>query len=102
MAKIKGRFYFKRTSNGNLVGEFSNDAGTKTFTESSDLVGPDSGSFVGQYHSTWQENRQSFFAELTIKPDGSLLKLAWLGATKFEGRGMLCDDILIGDYNSVP
>ena len=38
MAKLLiGQFYFKRTTNGNLVGEFSNNFENRIYTESSDL-----------------------------------------------------------------
>jgi hypothetical protein len=101
MAKINGRFYFKRTRNGNLIGEFSNDAGTDVFSESADLITQDTGGYLGTYRSTWREKSTAFFAELTISPQGRLFRLEWHdGVIKFKGEGMLCDDILVGDYQS--
>jgi hypothetical protein len=100
--KIIGRFYLKKTSNGNLVGEFSNDHDTRISTESCDLMGNAAGYF-GEYHSTWQENGQSHFAKLTISPNGPhLFALKWCSGTSdiFVGDGMMCDEILIGNYQS--
>jgi|HubBroStandDraft_2_1064218.scaffolds.fasta_scaffold275467_2 hypothetical protein len=104
MPKIIGRFYLKHTSNGNLIGEFSNDHSAEISTESCDLRGNANG-YVGQYHSTWQENGNPFFADLEIthKPNtnNKIFTLKWRGASNFDGEGMFCDDILIGDYHSV-
>jgi hypothetical protein len=107
MPTIIGRFFFKKTSNGNLIGEFSNRQSAGIYTESSDLIGNDSG-YIGKYYSTWQEEGESLFANLEIlqKPqcNNKIFTLEWRrgGQLKFEGEGMLCDDILIGDYHSVP
>ena len=111
--KVIGRFYFKQTSNGNLIGEFSNRASDGIATESCDFREPESKDlrksiadrFLGKYYSTWQENGAKRIAELTIKPHGNsrLFDLAWdwtNGEHAFVGEGMLCDDILIGDYQS--
>jgi len=102
--KINGRFYFKKTSNGNLVGEWSNSLETQTFSESADLVEPGAGTYLGDYASTWQENKNPIFATLTIRRKrlGPLFTLEWRGTSNFDGEGMLCDDILIGDYHSLP
>ncbi|HZM05014.1 MAG TPA: hypothetical protein VFC44_18590 [Candidatus Saccharimonadales bacterium] len=107
--EVTGRFYFKRTTNGNLIGEFSNDGGV--VTESSDLVNGEI-DFHGKsdlpvtFNSTWQENGKPYFATLVVTRKGKLLDLfdlVWTGkygAGNFKGKGMLCDDILIGDYQS--
>jgi hypothetical protein len=101
-----GRFYFKKTRNGNLIGEFSNNlSGNIISTESADFIekveGAD-GDYFGKYHSTWQENGKSYFANLEITPkvgNNKLFTLNWTRNGKiFVGEGMLCDDILIGDY----
>jgi hypothetical protein len=105
MAKVTGRFYFKQTSNGNLIGEFSNDQSTGISTESADLLGINNIDFIGTYNSTWRENRTPSFAvlEITHKPNtnNKIFTLQWRGVSNFDGEGMLCDDILIGDYRSV-
>jgi hypothetical protein len=102
-----GRFYFKKTSNGNLIGEFSNNlSGNIISTESADFIkkveGAD-GDYFGEYNSTWQENGNPLFANLKISPkagNDKLFTLNWSrnGKRVFVGEGMLCDDILIGDY----
>jgi hypothetical protein len=105
---IIGRFYLKRTSNGNLIGEFSNNqSGNIISTESADFIkkidGAD-GDYFGEYHSTWQENGEAVFANLKITPKpncNKLFTLKWRGASNFDGEGMFCDDILIGDYHSI-
>jgi hypothetical protein len=104
---IIGRFYLKKTSNGNLIGEFSNDHSNDISTESCDLRGIADGSYPGAYYSTWQEGGKPLFANLTIaqQPEGNnrLFSLEWSrdGACIFQGAGMLCDNILVGDYRSV-
>ena len=102
---LRGRFYFKRTRNKNLIGEFSNDQSADVFTESCDLQpssdGIGSDDFDGTYFSTWRESTQSCFADLVIINRGNLFSLEWTGragTSNFEGRGMRCDDMLIGDY----
>jgi hypothetical protein len=98
---IKGRFYFKQTSNGNLIGEWSNYE-SEPATESADLLGDynTSTQFVGTYNSTWQENGVGIFSKLRISNTAPSKKftLKW---DNFEGEAMLCDNILIGDYHSV-
>ena len=113
--KVSGRFYFKLTANGNLLGEWSNRdsiAAQPTSTESADfdvsLGSPKTrGTFVGSYRSTWQENGVAVFATLKIdlKPHvPDIFTLTWHSPSKgkpiFNGEGMLCDDILVGDYHS--
>jgi hypothetical protein len=55
--------------------------------------------------STWQENGNAFFATLTISRKSSRSHqyfLEWNSSPcNFRGEGMLCDDILIGDYCEV-
>jgi hypothetical protein len=110
--KIIGRFYLKQTSNGNLIGEWSNNTRAEIFTESCDLREKESSAlrksandrFLGVYYSTWQEGGQPCFANLTISPktgNDKLFTLKWRGIANFDGEGMLCDDILIGDYHQV-
>ncbi len=100
-----GRFYFKRTKNGNLIGEFSNLNSLKNSTESADAIEVEDNSFIGEYHSTWQENGKAHDAKLTIEykenTHNSIYVLKWFAKgqdIKFQGEGFLVDDILIGDY----
>jgi hypothetical protein len=98
---IIGRFYFKRTSNGNLIGEFSNNKRKRIFTESADLIGNGS-SFNGNYNSTWYD-KKPIFAKLSIISNGKKYSLYWNEENKetsFWGEGILYDNILIGDYRN--
>lgn len=103
---LLGRFYFKKTSNGNLVGEFSNNKSKSISTESADKI-ESFDSYIGTYNSTWQENGTMRFAKLYIsqKKDtgNTIFTLEWKVDDKliFVGEGMFCDNILIGDYQGV-
>jgi hypothetical protein len=109
MIKTTGRFYLKQTSNRNLIGEFSNRQNDNIFTESADLKSENANeNYIGKYNSTWQENGTAYFKVLEImhKPNtnNKIFTLKWRGErdeSGFDGEGMLCDDILIGDYHSV-
>lgn len=107
MEKIRGRFYFKKTSNNNLIGEFSNNVGNGVYTESADLIFQShNNGFIGKYNSTWHEDGQPFLTELEISPkngtNNSIFELKWTGDNShFKGEGMLCDEILIGNYWSL-
>lgn len=105
---LLGKFYFKKTTNGNLLGEFSNNIDNIILTESADLDQDDSESYLGDYNSTWQQNGKPCFANLKIsqKPGirNKIFILNWKvkgGILIFKGEGMLCDNILIGDYQKV-
>ncbi len=102
MKKVIGRFYFKQTINGNLIGEFSNNGTLKNYTESADLNSDTRKDvYVGVYDSTWHEDKACFAKlEITKKHD-SIFTLKWIGEGSFEGEGMLCDNILIGNYWSI-
>lgn len=99
--KLIGRFYFKRTTSGNLIGEFSNNLTFSNYTESADLI-ETKGEFIGKYHSSWQVDGNSFSAQLDIrmKPmSTNILLLEWVGAGfQYWGEGFISDGILIGDY----
>jgi len=104
-----GRFYFKQTSNGNLIGEFSNEDTNRSYTESADIIDPNKsieGDYVGVYDSTWNED-EACHATLEIKQKHKgIYSLTWVCDGNFEGtnsqgEGMLCDDILVGNYWSL-
>lgn len=104
MPKLAGRFFFKQTNNGNLLGEFSNNQGPDVSTESCDIIGCHTHPFLGDYHSTWQENGTAVFSKLSITPKPNapkLFVLHWTGATNFHGEAMVCDSGLVGDYRMV-
>ena len=101
---IIGCFYFKKTQNENLLGEFSHNKSHIILTESADII-KSIDNFVGEYHTTWQENTKIYFSKLQIshkaKSGGKIYKLIWLsdkGDIIFFGKGFLVDGILIGSY----
>ena len=109
MPYLAGRFYLKKTTSENLIGEFSNDKSGEVFTEGAvlqpgkpDLAEKDR--FSGSYKSTWLELGKPRMATLVIRHTHKLFTLEWTDNTQviFEGSGMLCDDILIGDYRVTP
>jgi len=103
---ITGRFYFRITNSGNLIGEFSNNGLTVNSTESADRKAShesNSNSFEGQFHSSWQEDGEAFYADLTIAPKTgttNILTLIWSRGKKtiFWGEGFLAEGLLIGNY----
>jgi len=104
MSNIIGRFYFKMTKTGNLIGEYSNGGMKEVKTESADAISKNQG-FVGTYHSTWAEGNKIDLTTLHInhKPDttNKIYSLEWKDQSNtiiFWGEGMLVDDLLIGDY----
>jgi hypothetical protein len=99
MAKVSGRFYFRRTINGNLLGEFSNDHTKRNFTESADIdKSENKDGFEGEYNTSWYEG-EPFSAKLKIKKEGELYFLEWTDPAAFTGEGMLCEkDLLVGNY----
>jgi len=107
-----GRFYFKKTANGNLIGEYSNCHPLTTRSYAEAATRTSSGSdWVGDYTTTWCEapNNRCVSAKLEIrtKPDCvGIFVLRWNsgsgpnGKPLFSGEAMLCDDMLIGDYTN--
>ena len=111
MATIIGRFYFKLTDAGNLIGEYSNSAGTRSLPESAMRKdGSEVGGFVSSYMSTWFEPSAGagVAALLKIEPkseSSDLFELTWCeiagNSDLYKGEAMLCDGMLIGNYWSV-
>jgi len=100
---VLGRFYFKQTANGNLLGEFSNTGMQVNRTESADITSRFNLPFIGTYRSTWfEQNEQSLDLEIQYKIDSNnrIYTLIWSnnGAITFVGEGFVVDSILIGDY----
>lgn len=101
--KLIGRFYFKKTKNGNLIGEFSNNLSKTNSTESADLIKQDTIGFNGEYASSWREDAEVKFAKLSITDKAgckNIYTIKWEQGDIiiFWGEGFVCDDILIGDY----
>lgn len=100
-----GRFYFKLTAIGNLIGEYSNLPSKGIHPESARRVSGDSKSYVGSYDDCWLDDKDSEYAKLDISQNedknNSIFILVWKDNNDkiiFKGRGMLCDNILIGNY----
>ena len=108
---LRGRFYFKLTTNGNLLGEFSNNYTDRCWTETANRIGGQSSEFVGTFITTWFEKMQekSITTKLVIRrKEGceGIYEVVWRADInensdrnpKFQGEAMLCDSILVGDY----
>lgn len=105
MVKIIGRFYFKMTKNGNLIGEYSN-SGMSTIDSESANAKTNQHGFIGKYESVWSEDDKSFLTLIEIEhrdeTNQKLYSLKWKKNKKtiFWGEGMIVDDMLIGDYRN--
>jgi hypothetical protein len=100
---IIGNFYFKRTSSGNLLGEYTNKKNKEIYSESAILKSEKSNTFKGKYNTTWLEGNvgDSHTGILDIsEAKGDKYDLTWSysGAVQFWGQGFVVDDILIGFY----
>lgn len=106
--KTFGNFYFKLTDAGNLIGEYLNDEIFDVRPESAWRQPQTTKKcFEGKYLSTWYEPKPSecVTAELVITRESNavdVFKLVWQHSGKpiFQGRAMLCDGVLIGNYQS--
>lgn len=100
---VLGRFYFRQTSNGNLLGEYSNTLMNHNRTESADIISDFNLPFIGKYRSTWfEQSAQSLELEIEFKINSNdrIYNLTWRNTRSvvFRGEGFLVDNILIGDY----
>ena len=102
--KLIGRFYFKQTINGNLIGEFSNNLISRIITESSNLEGEFSNPFIGRFRTIWHQELANTLV-LTIsnrrETENRIFELIWRDDEEnevFYGEGFIVDGILIGDY----
>lgn len=108
MPKVNGRFYFKLTNHGNLVGEYSNDTTSANLPESALRQPASNGtSFLGSYVSTWFEptTNNSVAADLIVLSKlqtSGIFSLEWTGnygiPCHFKGEAMIHDGALIGNY----
>lgn len=99
---VIGSFYFRLTSNGNLLGEYTNNQSTTVVTESADLRGKQNESFVGEYQTTWFDGSgQTMLLTINLKNVNlNILHLKWSvnETTYFVGEGFINDGILLGWY----
>ena len=107
--KVKGKIAYRRTSSGNLIGEFAQDGTAKVYgsaanrinlgNSDTDKLAPDR--FAGTYRETWIEEgkTQATTSDLTITylPNGQAYELVW---DKFKGKGYLVGDLLVGNYET--
>lgn len=96
-----GRFYFKQTDNGNLIGEYSHNTSEFISTESAERVSETDG-FVGEYQTSWLSDDGAIASTLTIQQSdrsNRIFTLRWVyEGGFFIGEGFLVDGMLIGDY----
>ena len=102
MSKLIGRFYFKRTENGNLIGEYSHNTSKFIATECAEPIGITNG-YLGTYNSTWIHEKRAIISELIISNSErscKVFKLEWKydESEHFWGEGFIVDGMLIGDY----
>jgi hypothetical protein len=106
-AKMHVAFYFEQLESGNLVGEYVNVDMTERGTESADIV-PESRlnphvPLVGKYKSSWWDgDADGSLLEIKKHHTGfEIFELTWTNnnTTIFEGIGMLCGDMLVGEYH---
>jgi hypothetical protein len=100
-----GRFYFRLTDAGNLLGEYSNTDLDVTRPESAsrnDFSG--TGGFAGDYVSTWIEPPgRGMVAQLRIRPKpkpSTQFALEWevSGTVEFRGEAFVNAGLMIGNY----
>jgi hypothetical protein len=101
---VIGRFYFKQTKNGNLIGEFSNNHTNENITECANIKSEfdKNNKFIGNYETVWMESKANFLIlKIEYKTvNKQIFKLTWSNSNKiiFYGEGFIVDKILIGDY----
>ena len=103
-----GRFYFKITPSGNLIGEYSNRSSSSlgSFAEAATRISEGNG-WIGDYQSTWCEAPNFAVASARLKitqVNADIFIVKWYDSaepnpkTLFDGEAMVCDGMLIGDY----
>ena len=95
--KAKGRFYYKQTTNGNLLGEFSNNKSDRNYTESANILSGFLSEYIGNYTATWNEiEPTSLDLSIIIKPStNGIFTLVWSqnGKSVFSGEAFIVDNI---------
>lgn len=100
--KESGCQYFRLTSSGNLIGEYANPQGAWPETAVRTGPGGELSSFEGSYKVSWTEEDKVPGGILKIRrdPDRRIFELIWLqyGKPVYTGVGILCDGLLIANY----
>lgn len=104
---VIGRFYFRQTDSGNLLGEFSNNHIDYVITECANLVTDYKDKFIGTYESTWFESKANALKlkiDYKTSPISKVYTLIWTdnnNVIQYSGEGFIVDNILIGDYRKI-
>lgn len=102
---IKGCFYFIKTVNGNLIGEFINNKIDKHIVESANLEqSENNNNFQGTYTTIWLQDKVAHKAKLIIIEKENTYLLSWFELNTserkmFEGIAKIENGILKGQYN---
>ncbi len=111
--QLIGSFYFRRTPNGNLIGEFTNFRTPIIITESANLAQNEDvenddvligHEFLGKYNCSWRQNNDVFRLTLEIRrvPNANQkFELEWTnesGDIEYSGQGFMAEDLLAGFY----
>lgn len=104
-----GRFYFRQTANGNLLGEYSHrtSKSRSVYAEAATRTAGVKG-WIGEYRTVWREEPNFTPSSALLKishaeGSASLFQVRWFdernpGRLLFEGEAMECEGNLVGDY----
>ena len=105
-----GWFYFKQSDSGNLIGEYGHEySPLGVYTESGEFVKGDQDILKNpnaknaEFESTWMDpNTTPTWGKLEVERNGRIFKVKWSYKTGpvFEGKGILCDGVLIGEFHA--
>jgi len=77
--KIKGEFYFNKTNNGNLLGEYTNNGMDCRYdAECANPIEKNNNSFFGSYDTVWLEDESKHSAKLKICQKNNKIRVDWL------------------------
>jgi len=101
---VRGSFYFRITSAGNLIGEYFNNYRDICLSESANRTGSGSG-FAGNYITSWIERQNSaLISRLTIEAiSENMFSLVWADLNNeiiFRGKASLLEENIIYGYYS--
>ncbi|MBE98888.1 MULTISPECIES: hypothetical protein [Flavobacterium] len=112
MSRIIGSFYMKKTEDGNLQGEYTNNEQFTVSTENSVLLVAGPEPYLGEYATTWREPDKVMHARLIVSAISAKdtntyakYKLVWSDLNNvpiYEGEAILAEGLLIGHFVSLP